>query len=492
MIGDDESDTAEQVIGSLAKLRGRDAIYSRGGQLVHVVAQDESRVAGMEVSGERIRPFPKPLIRERVTQCCQLKKQKQKGGTYIAKPEAWLVDSIYHRGSWDYIRPLTGITDCPRMRNDGSILQQIGYDESTGLLFSPTITFQEIGNHPTREDAIESANRLLTVVADFPFETISDRLGWLCLVLTYLCRPAIHGPCPMFAVSANVAGSGKSMLIDIASLIATGKVSARKPYLNDGELGKSITAIAIEAIPSVMLDNVDGSLGGANLDMVLTSMVWTDRVLGISATTGELPIRTVWSCTGNNVRFAGDTRRRVLPIRIDSRLEKPEERKGFKIDPLLPWVLENRASLVRDALTIARAFVIAGRIDQGLRWGSFEAWTALIPSAIAWLGLGSPIETRATLDATDDSLELARAFILGIEESTQRRGKPVTASEIIDDAVGWLGEIRQAVLLVDDQLKSPVKVGLTLKKLNRRVVDGKMIVAQKDRKSISRYSVELA
>ena len=92
MIGDDESDTAELVIGSLAKLRGRNAIYSRGGQLVHVVAQDESRVAGMEVSGERIRPFPKPLIRERITQCCQLKKQKQKGGTYIAKPEAWLVD----------------------------------------------------------------------------------------------------------------------------------------------------------------------------------------------------------------------------------------------------------------------------------------------------------------------------------------------------------------------------------------------------------------
>ncbi len=123
---------------------------------------------------------------------------------------------------------------------------------------------------------------------------------------------------------------------------------------------KVITAIAIAATPSILFDNLDIQLGGAALDAAITSSVWSDRLLGQSRMTGDLPMRTVWSTTGNNMAFGSDTGRRVLPIRLQSPLETPEDRSGFVHPDLLGWVESQRPSLAVAALTVLRAYFVAG------------------------------------------------------------------------------------------------------------------------------------
>src|SRR5262249_3875877 len=92
----------------------------------------------------------------------------------------------------------------------------------------------------------------------------------------------------------------------------------------------------------------------------------------------------------------GDTPRRVLPIRLESPLERPEERTGFRYPNLRAHVLANRGPLLSAALTILRAYCVAGRPDQGLTpWGGFEGWSDLVRNTVVWCGLPDRGVTRA-------------------------------------------------------------------------------------------------
>lgn len=63
-------------------------------------------------------------------------------------------------------------------------------------------------------------------------------------------------------------------MVDAAKLTAYGRRAARKAFTrDDDEMRKTITAIAIGAIPSVLFDNLDIQLSGAALDVsVLTAI----------------------------------------------------------------------------------------------------------------------------------------------------------------------------------------------------------------------------
>ena len=69
--------------------------------------------------------------------------------------------------------------------------------------------------------------------------------------------------------------------------------------------------------------------------------------------------------TGNNLRVAADMTRRVIKCRLDAGVEQPEKR-AFKFD-CVQEAREHRGALVAAALTILRAFVVAGRPGNGLR-----------------------------------------------------------------------------------------------------------------------------
>ncbi len=87
----------------------------------------------------------------------------------------------------------------------------------------------------------------------------------------------------------------------------------------------------------------------------------------------SLPNRAMFVATGNNIRLTGDTCRRIFIARMDAQTEQPYAR-DFEFDPV-QWVERDRRRLVLDALTIIRAYIVAGRPKLGNgRMASFELW----------------------------------------------------------------------------------------------------------------------
>src|SRR5262249_54439471 len=142
-----------------------------------------------------------------------------------------------------------------------------------------------------------------------------------------------------------------------------------------------------------------------SLSAAMTTCEITDRVLGASRMM-TVPLRPTWILTGNNVSFTDDMGRRVIPIDLDACVERPEDRDGFKYSNLIEHVTSTHPSLLAAALTILRAYHVAGRPSHGkTKMGSFEAWDDFIRGAVIWLqhpDLADPLLGRARVRAESD------------------------------------------------------------------------------------------
>jgi hypothetical protein len=511
MITKDEAQVTKQVIPLIGQL-GFDSpwidealndsvrVFVRCGALVQAIPSDDPDKEGQTI----IRPMPFCITRERITQACKLKKRKVSRGEVSierVEPPRWLIEAIHHRGYYqNQIRPLVAVVHAPAIRVDGSIFQTPGYDRKTGLLYVPNATYPEIPETPSRADAKAAMDHLCEVVVDFPFLDDADKAAWVCLVLSMIGRACVNGCVPLFAITANIRGAGKSLMVDTASMIAYGRSAARKPFTRDeAELRKVITSIAIEAAPSVLFDNVDVQLGGSTLDLALTSTSYSDRVLGTNTNT-DLPLYSVWTATGNNMTFGSDVGRRVLCVRLLSDIESPETRSGFVHSDLLTWVKENRPSLAAAALTVLRAYFVAGKPKQrNGEWGSFENWSRIIRGAVVWAGAADPLITRETATANDDSRNLLAMLINGLEEADPDR-KGLTTKEIENasrECPAWENglsypTLAEAVSIVCPERFNGQRFGKRMRSYVNRVWGGKKITAETATGGVSRWRVQSA
>jgi hypothetical protein len=421
---------------AVAALVRDDAVYQRGGKLVRVVRDVSPAAKGIRRPfAPRIETLPPPLLRERLAaNALWITIQETKEGTIDkpARPPAWCVSAVHARADWPGIRHLEAVVDYPVLRPDGTILCQPGYDPETGLLLESAAQFPTIPDRPTRAEAVAARDVLLEVVADFPFEREVHRAAWLAALLTPLARFAFIGPAPLFLVDANVRAAGKGLSLDVISRIVTGERFTIATYTSDeDELRKRITSLVMAGDRLVLFDNLEGKFGNAVLDAALTGTAWKDRILGANRM-AEAPLYMTWFATGNNVAVAADTARRVCHVRLESPDERPEERQDFRHPNLLAWVGENRATLLAAALTILRAYCAAGRPDQGLpAWGSFEGWSALVRSAVVWVGLPDPGETRLLLQEQADVAAESMTVILACWECLDPDRRGLTAAEVI-------------------------------------------------------------
>jgi hypothetical protein len=149
----------------------------------------------------------------------------------------------------------------------------------------------------------------------------------------------------------------------------------------------------------IHIDNVVRPLGSPALDSALTASIFADRLLGTNEAC-EAPLSTVWLASGNNMQFHGDTARHIVPIDLDPKMERPEERTNFHHNPLLPWVQQERPRLTVAALTILKAYFEQGCPAQSVTsLGSFEQWSDLIRQALIWAGAADPCEGRKDIEA---------------------------------------------------------------------------------------------
>jgi hypothetical protein len=433
---------------------------------------------------------------------------------YDARAKGWLptdvpdkaVETLMSRLNWRF-SPLAGLISAPTLRPDGSVLERPGYDEATGLLFDPEgAEFPPVPEKPTKEQAAEALALLAGLLRESPFVSPADRAVALSFILTCLVRQSLP-TAPLHAFSATTAGTGKSWIVDLGALIATGKVA---PVLAQGkvpeELEKKLTAALIEGAQLLTIDNCERPLEGDLLCQMLTQQSVKVRPLGLSETV-ECGTGCAMAATGNNLLLMGDMTRRALVCTLDASVERPELRQ-FGSDGH-DRVREDRGRYVVAGLTLLRAFVVAG-MPKAARapLNSFGPWSRLVRDALLWLGEADPCETMERARAEDPVLaRLAMVMELWAKILKDAR---VTPSEIIaaatmkggSQAVPGLGiipgdqfkhpEFREALLEVAGESGNinGMRLGKWLGKNCGRLVNGRRLAKAELYKGVQRWRLE--
>jgi hypothetical protein len=480
----DEHATNDEAVFALAQ---DVSLYQRAGQLVRVVRDDSPAARGIRRPyGARIEALPEATLRERLTAAGRWVKiviSKGKEKKVRVHPPKWAISAVHNRADWPNVRHLEAVIEYPALRPDGTLLLATGYDPATGLLLEPKGELPAVLTSPTKDQAIAARDALFEVACDFPFQKPAHKASWLASVLTPLARFAFIGPAPLFLVEANCRGAGKGLLLNLLSQIVKGDNFTIATYTQDeDELRKRITALALAGDRLVLFDNLDGKFGNATLDAALTTTSWKDRLLGVNRVV-EAPLYMTWYATGNNVAVGADTSRRICPIRLETDMERPEERKGFRFPNLIEHVNENRGRLLGAALTILRAYCVAGRPDQGLpAWGSFEGWSALVRGAVVWVGLPDPAEARVQLQEQSDTTAENMGVLLECWEKLDPDRSGLTTAEVVGTIYekgahappDWHAEMRAAIDGLVDRGDAR-RLGNRLRLFRRRIFSGRYI-----------------
>jgi len=336
------------------------------------------------------------------------------------------VASFYLGRRGDHKLPhLTGTISAPILRMDGTVFSQQGYDRETGLYLLGEGNWPEIPDEPSRDDALEAADVLLEPFGQFPFvgstedaenENVSVLLA---MILTAIERRLL--PCaPGFAISAPEAGTGKSLLASGPCIIATGvDPPATEIGGDEEEIRKAVTAVLWHGAPCVRFDNREGAITSSALCIALTEPSFQARVLGESRMV-TLPTNVMVSITGNNLVIEGDLTPRFLMCSLDAAVEHPEERT-FRIQNLRQYLTEHRRELAVAAVTLLRAFHVAGRPQSNSvkPQGRFTEWDHLIRHALLWLGYADPCLTVEDVRQADQDRNATVTLLSEIYDAFQ-------------------------------------------------------------------------
>jgi hypothetical protein len=305
-------------------------------------------------------------------------------------------------------------------------------DDRLWLTSDDSLKLEALPDEPTAED-IAAARTLLIddLLVDFPFVDESDRAHAIAAMLLPFVRRMIDGPSPMHLIEAPTMGSGKGLLANLISIVATGTAcEARTLPENEDELRKMLTAELMKGRPIILLDNANDrkQLHSSSLASVLTSVRWTDRKLGESIM-ASVPNHAVWLMTANNPNLHLELTRRCIRVRIDPRVDRPWKRTSFKHPEITTWAKENRSTLVRAILTMIRAWMAAGKPLDPARLGSFERWSSVIGGILHVAGVPGFLANLDQLyEAADVEGQAWREFTAAWWQTF--KGEPKKVSEL--------------------------------------------------------------
>ena len=414
-------------------------IYQRGGQLVRVATLERDtaqhgvhRTAGSTL----ILPVTRDYLPLALARAADWRRYdgRKKAHRRVDPPGAVSSALIAAAGEWKF-PSLAGIVTAPTLRSDATLLDRPGYDVQSHLFasFDPQ-QFPLIKRIPTREDA-EAALDLLDDLfsecifsggAQSPHASVA-----IAASITACVRHALP-TAPAFAMSAHKQGSGKTTTAKVPAQLAMGRdPPVIAPTDDEGELKKALLAILIAGDAVVLIDNVARPVDSAALCAVLTSAVYSDRILGVSQKI-SVPTTATWLLTGNSIEFVGDLTTRVLLSVLDPEVEHPEARP-FRRN-LADYVLQHRGELVIAALTIPLAYAAAGSPKVNAPRSRFLDWDRLVRYPLLWLGAADPLDTQAELRANDPVREALVAIHTAWMDTFGN--EPATVADAVDAANG--------------------------------------------------------
>jgi putative DNA primase/helicase len=375
-------------------------LYQRGGELVRPIIETVDASRGRKTEVAQLRILDPVYLRDLLARhAIWLRYDKKEDQLNQTNPPYVTATTVMARaGEWRF-KAITGVISTPTMRPDGSLLTAQGYDDVTGLLLVEPPQMPAMPDQPTRADAEAALKLIEGLLVNFPFADEVSRAVALSAIITPIVRGAF-AVTPMHASRAPTAGTGKSFLWDIVAAISIGQLM---PVMSTGaseeETEKRLGASLMTGQPLISIDNISGELGGDALCQIIERPVVDIRVLGRSEKVRIEARGTSTYATGNNFVVLGDMCRRVITTNLDAGVEQPELRQ-FDFDPV-GRVLADRGKYIAAALTICRAYIVAGQPNPAPKLASFEGWSDTVRSALIWLGQADVVESMKSAREED-------------------------------------------------------------------------------------------
>jgi hypothetical protein len=304
-------DISAEALAALQEANDPPVLFARGGLMVAVVQDEKKRHVIAKVS--------ESALRGRLARAANYFKTGAKGDEYECAPPIDVVRDIQalEAAIWKF-EPLDGVIEAPILRPDGSILDHAGYDKRTSLYYAPdpALRMPSIPEQPMQDHIEWALNLIEQAIGEFPFVDQSSKTNAIAAMLTPFVKTAIDAPTPMALIDAPQAGTGKSLVADLISIVATGRPGEMfSAPAEDEEWRKQITMALMSGTAVVVIDNVKRRLDNPDLCKVLTETLHADRAMKTHDKI-LLPVKSTWISTGNNLQLGGDMPRRCYWVRL--------------------------------------------------------------------------------------------------------------------------------------------------------------------------------
>ena len=318
------------------------------------------------------------------------------------------------------------VVEAPVFTADGCLQLEPGYYPRGSVYYHPArgFTVPPVSERPTAADMAE-ARRLICdeLLVDFPFVSDAERAHAVSLFLLPFARDLIDGPTPLHLFEKPSPGTGATLLVEMLAYPAIGRsIPVMTEAGRDEEWDKRIVAKLRNGPPFILIDNLRKRLDSSALSSAISSMSYEGRILGRSEN-ARLPVRCCWIATGNNPALSSEIIRRTVRIRLDAKQDRPWLRTGFRHPQLRQWVKEHRPQLVWAALTLIRAWLVAGRPagrstkgtaieNTSAEIGSFDVWSKMIGGILNHAGIPGFLENMNEFyEQSDSEGEILRTFV---------------------------------------------------------------------------------
>jgi putative DNA primase/helicase len=241
-------------------VQARTPIYQRSAQLVRVCLIPAKTWDGETIEAPGIFAVSASFLERTLGTVAfwQRFDARRKEDVAIDPPLPVIKQILGMAGEWPF-KPLIGVIACPTLRPDGSLLKEPGYDDATGLVLYHNLRIN-LPDKPTRDHARAALAILDELFAEFPFEDEASRAAAFSMLITPVARGAMP-VAPAHLATAPAAGTGKSYLADIASMIATGEQCAVTSFsTNPDETEKRLISAALSGRPLISLDNCSDTI----------------------------------------------------------------------------------------------------------------------------------------------------------------------------------------------------------------------------------------
>jgi hypothetical protein len=308
----------------------------------------------------------------------------------VALPQPFIEAYLAYRDS--KLPRVWTIATMPMVLPNGKILATNGLDRKSKILFriEPGIVELLPKGEITDADILAAMNFLTD---EWLCDVLTDYAG-KCVLISMamsILQRSLFRERPCFNVTAGKAEGGKTTVVNMVALAATGICAIAAAWsMVEEERRKALFALARQGLAFVAWDNIKRgtAISCPHFEKMLTADVIGDRVLGTSDNETP-PSLIIFVFTGNDTTMKGDLASRTLLCRIVVDRPDPASRE-FKHPEPLEWTRDHRAEILRALYTIMMGNPRAkqAKKDRKPAKTRFKDW---------WSSIGAAIEHAAKL-----------------------------------------------------------------------------------------------